>query len=214
MSAQHFFPRSLFFGCTAILLLVALVGCGSSSSPGNPVQPVPTASMQFKIGDSDSDRLLSFTVTLNSISAVPSTGTAINLLAGATTIELTRTAGTMETLAQLEVPRGTYTSLQYEVSNIRITAWDPVHSMFQDYVGSGTLSGSVSLSPALVVGTTSKIIDLDLDLKNSITFDNSGALTINPQFGVTAMDIASTDTQLAEDGRAEDMVGVVQSVSG
>jgi hypothetical protein len=206
--------RKLLWSFATVPLIASilwLAGCGSSH--GNPVQPVPTTSMQFKIGDSDSDRLLSFTVTLSSITAIPSTGTAINLLASPIIIELTRTAGTMETLAELEVPEGTYTNLQYNVSDIRITAWDPVHSAFQDYIRSGTMSGSVSLNPALVVGTTPKIIDLDLDLKNSIAFDTSGTLTINPHFGVSVMDIAGSDTQLAEDGRAEDLVGVVQGIS-
>lgn len=126
------------------------------------------------------------------------------------TIELTRTAGKMQTLAQLEIPQGSYTAIDYQVSNIRIYALDLTNS-FADFVGPG-MPGSITLNPSITVGATPQILDIDLNLRDSIVFSET-SIGFYPQFYVGAENIGPVDNQIAEDGSAEDMIGVVQSVA-
>jgi hypothetical protein len=201
------------FASLATFLLIGLSACGGGGGGGNPPPPTATTLMQLKLGDAESDRVLSFTATLDSLALVSSSGQITNLLASPMTVELTRTAGKMQTLAQVKIPQGSYTAVNYQVSNIYITAWDAPYNTFSDFMGTGIMSDSVLLSPALLVTTTPQLIDLDLDLRDSISFDSAGDIYIDPQFSVAAASIGSTDSQIAEDGNAEDMIGVVQSVA-
>ena len=213
MIRNHAVIRSLVATIAAAVLLISLSACGGNGGGSNPPPPTATTLTQFKLGDAQSDRILSFTATLDSLSLVSESGQITNLLASPMTVELTRTAGKMQPLAQLQIPRGSYTALNYRVSNIYITAWDVPYNTFSDFMGSNIMSGSVTLSPAVVVTATPQILDFDLDLKDSISFDALGDISIDPQFSLSVANIAGTGNQIAEDGNAEDMIGVVQSVS-
>jgi len=207
--------RSIFATNLATFLLIGFLACGGGSGKGggNPPPPAATTLMQFKLGDAESDRVLSFTATLDSLALVSSSGKITNLLASPMTVELTRTAGKMQTLAQLQIPQGSYTAVNYQVSNIYITAWDVPYDTFSDFVGSGSMPGSITLNPSIIVGATPQIVYLDLNLRDSISFDNNGDILVDPQFSAGALDIGPIDSQIAEDGNAEDMIGVVQNVA-
>jgi uncharacterized protein DUF5666 len=207
--------RSIFATSLAAFLLIGFLACGggSGNGGGNPPPPAATTLMQLKLGDAESDRVLSFTATLDSLTLVSSSGKITNLLATPMTVELTRTAGKMQTLAQLQIPQGSYTAANYQFSNIYITAWDVPYDTFSDFVGSGSMPGSITLNPSITVGATPQILDLDLDLRDSISFDSAGDIYLDPQFSLAAVNIGRAASQIAEDGSAEDMIGVVQSVA-
>lgn len=207
------FIRSLVVTSLATLLLINLPACGGNGSGGNPPPATATTLMQVKLGDAESDRILSFTATLDSLALVSSSGQATNLLASPMTIELTRTAGKMQTLAQIEIPQGSYTAVNYQVSTISIDAWDTTSNSFSTCGSSEITPYSFPLNPAIVVGATPQIIYLDLNLRDSITFDNNGDILFEPQFSAGVENIGPVDSQIAEDGNAEDMIGVVQSVA-
>lgn len=213
MTRNHSLIHSLFATSVATLLLIGLSACsgGGSGNGGGGNPPTATTLMQFKLGDAESDRILSFTATLDSLALVSSSGQTTNLLVSPITIELTRTAGKMQTLAQLEIPQGSYTAIDYQVSNIHIYALDLTNS-FADFVGPGR-PGSITLNPSITVGATPQILDIDLNLRDSIVFDSAGDIVFTPQFYVGAVNIGSATSQIAEDGLAEDMIGVVQSVA-
>ena len=213
MIRNNSFIRSLVVISTATLLLINLPACGGNAGGGNPPPATATTRMQLKLGDAESDRILSFTATLDSLALVSSSGQTTNLLASPMTIELTRTAGKMQTLAQIEIPQGSYTALNYQVSTITIDAWDIAQQSFSTYGSSAITPYSFPLNPAIVVGTTPQIIYLDLNLRDSISFDNIGDILFEPQFSAGVESIGPVDSQIAEDGSAEDMIGVVQSVA-
>jgi len=179
----------------------------------NQPPPVGQTVVQLKIGDAAADQLLSFAVTLDSLTAVPGSGQQVNLVSAPIAMELTHMAGTRELLASVNVPQGSYNAIQYGVSNFLVRAWDPTTSAFQDYTDPGPFSGTIPLNPAVTLSSAPVIVNLDLDLQNSIAI-SSGAISITPHFTVTNNPVASADSQIAETGRAEDLVGMVTAVSG
>jgi hypothetical protein len=120
----------------------------------------------------------------------------------------------MELLRIVEIPQGTYTGMSYSVTNLKVRAWDPGANRFVDFVSSGALNGSGTLSPAIVLGSSAAILNVDLDLENTVSFDTANNLIVTPNFKLTASPIPSADAQLPETGLAENLVGVVTAVSG
>ena len=213
MIRTHSLIRFLFAISLGTLLLMLVSACGGNGGGGNPPPPAATTLMQLKLGDAQSDRILSFTATLDSLALVSSSGQTVNLLASPMMIELTRTAGKMQTLAQIEIPQGSYTAVDYQISTISIDAWDVSLNSFSNYGSFATTPYSLPLNPTIVVGATPQIMYLDLNLRDSITFDNNGDIIFDPQFSAGTENIGPVGSQIAEDGNAEDMIGVVQSVA-
>src|SRR6185312_227843 len=86
MIRNNSFIRSLVVISTATLLLINLPACGGNAGGGNPPPATATTRMQLKLGDAESDRILSFTATLDSLALVSSSGQTTNLLASPVTI--------------------------------------------------------------------------------------------------------------------------------
>ena len=158
MIRTHSLTHSVCATSLAALLLITLAACGGNGRGGGnpPPPPIATTLMQVKLGDAQSDRILSFTATLDQLSLVSSSGQTTDLLASTMKVELTRTAGKMQTLAQLEIPQGSYAAINYQISTISIDAWDTATNNFSNYVSFEPTPYSLPLNPAVVVGTTPK----------------------------------------------------------
>lgn len=196
-----------------VILIPLMTSCGGSSQSTQPPPPTAQTAIQLKIGDAAADRLLSFTLRLERLTATTGSGT-VEMITTPLTLEITHTAGTMEILRTLKVPQGTYTRLSFAVSGIRAQAWEPTSGTFQDYTSAGLLSGELPLDPPISIGSNGGILNMDLNLQSSISFDNSGAMMVTPNFEVTWSGIGATDEQNAKTGRADNLLGVITSING
>jgi hypothetical protein len=209
---------------TAISLLatgstVAAIGCGGSMSGNmNPTTAAtPQTSAQVKIGDAPANRVISFEVTIGSMSLTPATGSAVTVLAGSQRVELAHLSATSEPLSALKVPQGTYSSASFNVSSPEITFIDNTGTV-QEFESSLSQTITVSFNPALTIGASSSIVDIDLNIANSLTFDALGNVTATnlsaSSFSFAVATVAAEDKQGHDDGELEDTTGVITSVNG
>ena len=206
--------------CQVLAVALVGVGCGGGSgSGGNPPPPPPpnASATQVRMGDAPADRVLTFEVTVGPISLTPSTGSAVTVLSTTRRLELTHTSGTNEPLALLNIPQGSYTGGTLTVANPevvfinnlgQITKLQPAFSQ----------AVTVSFSPSLAVGASASVVNIDLNVAKSLTFDALGNVTgVNigaSSFTFASAAVAAGNQQEPDDGELEDLTGTVSSVSG
>src|SRR5262245_24775523 len=105
----------------ALAFLQTACGGGGSKVTQNPMPTGPTGStsstaVTVNIGDAPSDRVISFEITVNSITLTKSDNSTVNLLSTPRRIEVTHLAGTSEPLVLTSIPQGSYTSATISVS--------------------------------------------------------------------------------------------------
>src|ERR1700676_4719158 len=91
-SQSYRFEAPAFFGsCLALVLTVALIGCGGSNAGGGTATPTPTpaakTAIQINIGDSPSDWMLAFSMNISSMALTGSNG-SVTVLSSAVPVEM------------------------------------------------------------------------------------------------------------------------------
>ena len=187
----------------SLLLFVAL-GCGDGSTPLQ-----PSSAVQVKIGDAAADRVVAFEMTLTSLVLTKSDGQQVSVLPESRRIEFTRLAGTLEPVALLDIPQGSYTEAALAASDLHLTYIDAIGAI-QEYRNNDELSTSLMLDPQLVVGGSS-VIGVDLNLAASIlSIDptNAEPPEFEPVYTFSVTSVAATQ-QHEEEGALEHIIGVV-----
>ncbi len=200
-------------------VLLSAVGCGGGAStpPGGGGGGASTTTAQIKMGDAPADRVIAFEVTVGPISLIPSSGSAVTVLSTTRRLELTHLSGTNEPLALLKVPQGSYTSATLTVANPEVVF---INNLGQTVKLQPAFNQAVTVnfSPAFTVGTSAPVVNIDLNVANSLTFDGNGNVTgVNisaASFHVSASNVAAENEQEFENGELEDTTGTVSSVSG
>ncbi len=191
-------------GLTLLLLLSAL-GCGDGTTP-----VTPSSAVQVKVGDAASDRVVAFEMSLTSLVLTTSNGQQVTVLSQPRRIEFTRLAGTLEPVALLSIPQGTYTEAALTGSNLHMTYIDADGNP-HEYTEATQIPTSMRLDPQLVVTADSSVISLDLDLAASIlSIDptNVEPPQFEPVYAFSVTPVSATE-QKEEDGGLEHVVGVV-----
>jgi Domain of unknown function (DUF5666) len=177
------------------------------------------AATQVRMGDAPADRVLVFEVTVGPISLTPSTGAAVTVLSGTRRIELTHNSGTNEPLALLNVPQGTYTGGMITVSHPEIVFINNLGAVVK-LEPTFNQAVNVTFTPPITVGANASFVNIDLNLANSLTFDQQGNVTgVNvsgASFTFSSSTVAAEreNEEEPEDGELEDTTGTVKSVSG
>ena len=196
--------------------LLAIAGCGTGMHTVAP--PVATAGVTtlVNMGDAPADRVIGFEVTVGPITLTPTSGSAVTVLSATRRIELTHLSGTNETLGLVKVPQGTYTGASITVSNPEIVF---LNNLGQTVKLEPTFNQAVTVTftPPLTVGAGMPVINIDLRVANSLTFDAQGNVTglnINPtSFNLATSTVAAQAEQEHENGELENLKGTVSSVS-
>lgn len=207
-------------------LTLATFACGGSSSTSTttttpPPVSVPTTTQstatQIKIGDAPADRVITFEATVGPITMTPGSGSAVTVLSGTCRLELTHLSGTNEPLALLNVPQGSYSSASLTVSNPEVTFINSVGALVKLEPAFNQVI-TVNFSPALTVGANSMVVDIDLNVAKSLTFDAQGNVTgvslSAASFGLSTAVVAAEDKQGHDDGELEDTTGTITAVNG
>lgn len=198
--------------------VLASNGCGGSSGMNSGVTGSGAKSAaQVKMGDAPADRVITFEVSAGPISMTPTSGTAVTVLPSAHRIELTHLSGTNEPLSLLNVPQGNYSSMSITVANPEITFVNTVGSLVKLEPALNQVV-TVNFNPALSVGASAAVVNIDLNLANALTFDSLGNVTGvkmgSTSFTVTTSAVAAENEQESETGELEDTTGTVTAVSG
>ena len=210
------------FFMLAILIALA-VGCGGGGSglTSNP-NPTPTPaganSAQVRFGDAPADSVISFEVSVSSLSLTPAGGGApVSVAVPANNrIELTHASGKFEPYIAGNLPQGTFSAANLTLANSELTflttAGTPVHIN-----GPASASISVPLSPNLTIGSSPLVLNIDVNVTNSIT--TSAGVVNGISFGPTSFNITAkapgvAGNQQDDDGEIEDVQGTVTAVNG
>src|SRR5262249_5142219 len=105
----------------ALAVTIALTACGGTNrsaqnTPSSPIRSASSTAVTVNIGDAPADRVVSFEITVNSITLTKSDNTTVSLLSAPRRVEVTHLAGTSEPLVISQVPQGSYTSATISVS--------------------------------------------------------------------------------------------------
>ena len=200
------------------LALFATACGGSSSSTPNPGPgPTPKSAAQVKMGDAPADRVLSFEVTVGPITMTPTSGSAVTVLSRTRRLELTHLSGTSEPLALLNVPQGSYSSASITVSQPEVTFINNLGAIVK-LQPAFNQAIPVNFSPAVTVGANSMVVNIDLNVANSLTFDAQGNVTGvslgASSFTLSSAAVAAEDKQGHDDGELEDTTGTITAVNG
>ncbi len=204
---------SFFLGA---LLFVG--GCNGSSSVSNPPLPPGPTSTQIRIGDAPVDAVIAFEVTIATlVSVTPSGGGAkVNITVGANRLELSHMSAKLEPLGILGVPPGTYVSADITITNPEMTFLNASGTPVSIQGASQTVT--VTLNPALTIGSAPVVLNMDLNVANSLATDASGTITgfnfSGSSFTFSTKAIAAENQQEDDSGEMEDVTGLVTNVSG
>lgn len=203
--------------CGLLLFTLTFSACGggSSASTGTTPTPTPTAktTVQVNMGDSPADWMLAFSMNLSSMTLTGSNGNA-TVVSTSTPLEMMHLMGTMQPLAMVSAPQGSYTGATVTIGSATVMYMDPTTKAPVQTTISGPITGSVTFTSPITAGSTPMAMGFDLDLANSVTQGSNGALSMNPVFHVTSGAQGSGNPMDYADGGINQMMGMVSGVSG
>lgn len=165
------------------------------------------------MGDSPSDWMLAFSMNITSMSLTGSNGSA-TVVSTSMPMEMMHLMGTMQPLAMINAPQGTYTGASITIGSATVMYMDPTTKAPVQATISGPMTGTVTFSSPITVGSTPMAMGFDLDLASSVTMGTNGSLSMNPVFHVSSGTQGSGNPMDFADGGIQQMMGSVSSVSG
>ena len=197
----------------AVLAFAALmlVACGGGSSTTLSSQNTPSA--VFVTGeDAPLPSILSFAITLNSITLNNSSG-SVQVLSQPTTVDFARLVGMRSLIGFNTVSPGTYTSATFTLANpvisyLNLGTTPPSVSTLNGTLTSSTVT--VSFPTPMVVGQSGLAgLHMDFDLRQSLQVDGTGQITgvVDPHIDIKA--VRASD----DDGKITDLSGGLVSVN-
>ncbi len=203
----------------AVVLSIALAGmltaCGSggSAAANTSTSSAAKTAVQVNMGDTPADWMLAFSMNITSMTLNGSNG-SVSAVSSATPMEMMHLMGTMQPLAMVSMPQGTYTSATITLGSATVMYMNPTTKTAVQTTISGPISATVNFSTPIVVGTTPMAMGFDLDLASSVTADANNNLSMAPVFHVTSGMQGSGSPLDPADGGIQQMMGTVSSISG
>jgi hypothetical protein len=195
---------------TAFVAL-GLAGCGGDGS-STPTNLAATTAVQVNMGDAPADWLLSFSMNVSSMTMKTSDGQTVTVAGSSTPLEMIHRLGTMEPVALVSAPRGTYTSAQLNIASCTFSYLDPNTGALQQRTINGPIQASVPFSSSVSVGSTPLAVNFDLDLLHSLSGDTGSAFQFSPKFHISTGSLSSSGSgngMNARNGGMYQLMGVV-----
>lgn len=212
---SHTSPTSSFLFVLSLALVTTLAGCGggttSTTMPSNP-QATPTA-VQVSMGDAPSDWMLAFSMNISSMSLTGSNG-SVTVVSSSMPMEMMHLMGTMQPLAMISAPQGTYTAATITMGSVSLTYMDPNTKALTQKTMPGPTTATVTFASPMTVGSTPMALGFDMDMAQSVTMGSNGSVAFNPVFHVRSGMQGSGNPMDYSDGGIQGMMGIVSSVSG
>ena len=222
--SQWQFVLRMLAASVMIGTLMLLAACGGSSSPSPTPTPTPTPTpstvvTQIRVGDAPADRVIAFELTIASpVVLTPSGGgAAVNLLVGGNRLEFSHMSGKLEPLSVVNFPQGSYSSAAITITNPEMTFLNGGTTSTTLH-GATTQTVTVNFNPPLTIGGAPVVVNVDLNVANSIATDQAGNITgfnfSGSSFNISTKAVAPEAQQQDDDGEMESVTGLVSSVSG
>jgi len=226
LARLHTFTRVLTLA--AMLLTVAAnIGCGgaitgSHQPNGDPLHlgatPGPLGStdpqvMELRLGSEPSDRIVSLSLTLNSLKTTNSGDEDIDLLTAPVTIEFTHSAIVTEPVVVRTIYQDTYSTLKVPDMTGQVVFYDSNGLLTTQSLS--VSAQSITLSPAFVLGTDPAVMSVSLDLAQTFTV-GMNSVTVNPVVVTASSTVPAPVVAPAigqpETGNVSFLVGTVTAV--
>ncbi len=193
------------------LALTALtLACGGGTSTSSSGSGASQGSMFITGEDAPLPSVVSFNITINSIT-LQNSSTTVTALSTPTTVDFGRLVGLRSLLGFNTIPAGKYTSATFTLANPVISYVD----MTQNPPALTQLNGTLTTStvtvafPQAMVVTANGLggLHMDFDLRQSLATDSNGQITgqVNPTIDIMA--VSASD----EEGEITDFTGNVIS---
>lgn len=193
-----------------ITVLAILIGC--SSGPGTITNgTAPTTAVQVNMGDSPADWMLAFSMNITSMTLNGSNGNT-TVVANTTPMEMMHLMGAMQPLSMITVPPGSYTGATITIGSATVTYMNPTTNTITQQTFQNPMTGTVTFSSPVTVGSIPMAMNFDLDLASSVT-GSAGSLTMNPVFNMTFGQQGSGNPGDYANGGISAMMGSIASVS-
>jgi len=198
-----------FVSLTVLLALITLTftACGGGSSSTPPNNPGGTPQYQaFVTGeDAPMPSVVSFYITINSITLNNSSST-VTVLSQPTTVDFGRLMGLRSLLGFNKVAAGTYTSATFSLANpviyyVDMTTTPPSVSSINGTLTNSTVTVSFPNGSPLTVSSNGQAgLHMDFDLQQSLAVDGNGQITgsVNPTIDVMAVSASDELGQITE----------------
>lgn len=192
-------------------LAVALVsGCSSGRLNQATVGAAPASGL-INIGDAVNDQIQVF--QLGVTAATLNGGSNPSVLASPAQIEFVENAASFQPFSLNTIPAGTYTGITLTVSTPVVVIIDPATKALTPLtVSLASTTINVPFNPAVSVNGSPLVINLDLDLANSVTITGTAA-TVAPVFAASTSPVVPVATQDDSSGEVNNARGKVTSVS-
>lgn len=221
---KHSLPRvtRLFVACMLLAAVALVPGCGGGGSaltnPGTTTPPPGTQATQVRFGDAPADSVIAFEVSVSSLSLTPAGGgAAVTVSVPANNrIELTHASGKFEPFVAGNLPQGTFSAVNLTLVNSELTFLSGTGTAVH-INGPASASISVPLSPNLAIGSSPLVLNIDVNVANSITTSAGvvNGISFGPtSFSITAKAPGAANNQQDDDGEIEDVQGTVSAVNG
>jgi Domain of unknown function (DUF5666) len=173
-------------------------GPGNAAAPGSPASPTSGTS------SNPSDWVITFTMTMGSMSLNNVSGGSVTVASGPVQMEMRHLMGVVHPVAMPALPQGTYASATFNISAASVIYIQPSTKLLLQ-ANLPAVTKTLSFNPPLTVGPQAATMNFDLDLGQSLTVDSGGNLHFAPVFNMTSG---------APGVGLDEIVGSVSSVSG
>jgi hypothetical protein len=199
--------RSIVLAAFTRIVVVLILSLGLFAKPA----PTP---VQLRVSSAPSDKVTALQLTISAVSFQTTTGNTINLLTSPSSVEFAHLGLDSEPLLVSSMDPVTYKQVVITVTSSTVSylrGGIPVSKTVNR-----TFTSQVKFVPAMTVAYgTPTILNLQLDMSSTVVPGLNGNFNVNkPVFRLVAMTVASPDSQKAENGRVDRVVGSVTSVSG
>lgn len=219
-SSKSLFCSKALLAGSMLATVGVLAGCsGGSTSSGSGSNPSPTPTpaaktvVQVNMGDSPADWMLAFSMNISSMTLTGTNGSA-TVVSSSMPMEMMHLMGTMQPLAMVSAPQGTYSGATITIASATAMYMDPTTKSPMQKTITGPITGSITFGTPITVGSTPMAMSFDVDMAKSVTVDSNGNLSMNPVIKVTSGTQGSGNPMDFANGGIQRMMGVVSSVSG
>ena len=198
---------------TGSLAAILTLGCSSAVAPTSTNLTAATADVPVMITDAPADQLLSFSLTLNTITLTDSAGKTTSILSTPTTIEICHLNGIQAPLITAKIPQDTYVSATITFSNPQINY---ISSSATPVVATPVLATTSFTfnfpAPGFTVNNTSTSLLVDLLASQSVAISGT-TITVTPTFVLKPVPPASAVPPMGQNGTGMQQMGAVVSAT-
>ncbi|HVP44217.1 MAG TPA: DUF5666 domain-containing protein [Terriglobales bacterium] len=193
-------------------LFLSLSACGVGG--GSPIDKgTGSAPLNVNIGDASADRIVSFDLTINSVTLTGS-GVSATLLSTPTKVEFSHLSGTVAPLSLASASNATF-------NNLTITLADPHVTIINDLgvpvaANASLTQASVSVPISATFNNTASTLNIDLNLAQSTTLNlgvNPPTASIAPILTAAVVTNAAS-SQTPETGGFQEVTGAISGIAG